>query len=97
MFGSGKYADEPLEHALETALRLLRWKLRQRPLFTDDELHFRDQVDDQLTIWAERRHEVVAPPAQLRVALAEKWGNEILERLRERRIGDIALVLVEFA
>ena len=41
MFGSGEYADEPPEHALEAALRMLRRKLRDRSLFADDELQAR--------------------------------------------------------
>ena len=97
MFGAGEYADEPLQHVLKAALRVLRRKLRNRPLFADDELEFGDQVDDQLSIRAQRFQKFALPPAQLRVALAEQRPNQALERLRERRIGDIALVLVEFA
>src|SRR5262249_18341422 len=32
MFGSGKYADEPLEGALKAALGMLRWQFRDRLL-----------------------------------------------------------------
>ena len=39
----------------------------------------------------------VAPTAQLGVALAEKRPDEALEGLRQRRIRDVALVLVELA
>ena len=39
----------------------------------------------------------VAPRAQLRFALAEKRPNQALEGLGQRRVGDVALVLVELA
>ena len=42
-------------------------------------------------------HQGVAPTAQLGLALAEKRPHQALKRLRQRRIGDVALVLVELA
>ena len=47
MFRAGEDADEPPEHELKTALCLLRRKLRDRWLFTDDELQFGDEVDHE--------------------------------------------------
>jgi len=39
----------------------------------------------------------VAPTTQLGVALTEKIPNEALKRLRERRVRDVAFVLIELA
>ena len=49
-------ADEAPEHQLETALRVLRRKLRDRRLFADDELQFGDEVDHELPVRAQRLH-----------------------------------------
>ena len=57
----------------------------------------RDQVDHELAVRAQRLQQRAAPAAQLRLALAEQLPDEALERLRQRRIGDVALVLVELA
>jgi len=38
-----------------------------------------------------------APTAQLGVALAEKWPDQALKGLRQGRIGDVTLILVELA
>src|SRR6266403_677697 len=39
----------------------------------------------------------VAPARQLGVAFTEKWSHKALESLGERRIRDVALVLIELA
>ena len=90
-------ADEPPEHQLETSLRLLRRKLGDRRLLADDELQFRDEIDDQLPIRAQRLPKRVAPFAQVCVVLAEERPDQALEGLRQRGIRDVALVLVELA
>ena len=46
---------------------------------------------------AQRLAQGVAPAGQLGLALAEKGADQALKRLRQRRIGDVALVLVELA
>ncbi len=91
----GEHADEPPEHHPETASRVLRRKLRNRRLVSDDEPELRDQVDHERPIRAQRLRQSVAPTTQLGVALAEKIPNEALKRLRQRRIRDLALVLIE--
>ena len=97
MLRPGEHADEPPEHQLETALRVLRRELRNRRLVSDDELELRDEVDHEPPIRAQRLTQRVAPAAQLGVALAEQVTDEALKRLRQRRIRDVALVLIELA
>ena len=49
------------------------------------------------TVRPQRLEKRVAPDRQLGVALAEKRPDQALKSLRQRRIGDVALVLVELA
>ena len=46
---------------------------------------------------AQRLHKGVAPTAQLGVALAEKRSHEAVKSLHQRRIWDVAFVLIELA
>ena len=50
MFRPREYADESPEHQLEAALRVLWRKLRDRRLFSDDELQFGDQIHHELSV-----------------------------------------------
>src|SRR5580704_5742576 len=97
MFRSREGADESTEHELETALRLLRLEFRDRGLVSDDDLQFRDEVDDQSRVRAKRLRKCVAPNRQLGVALAEKRPDKAAKSLYQGRIGDVALVLVELS
>ena len=97
MVRSGKDTNEPAEYELETPLRLLRLKVRDRRLVSDDELQFGDEVDHELSVRTERLEKGVAPLGQLGVTLAQQAANEALESLGDRRIGNVALVLVELA
>ena len=72
-------------------------KLGDRRLVADDELQFGNEVDHEPPVRAERLQKRVAPGRQFGFALAEKGPDEALKGLRERRIGDVALVLVELA
>jgi len=97
MFRSGEHGDEPAEHQLETALRLLRLELRDRRLFSDDELQLGDEVGHEPCIRLERLQKRAAPDRQLGVALAEKGAHKALKGLHQGRIGDVAIILVELA
>src|ERR1700684_2607362 len=97
MFGAGEDADEAPEHQLEPPLRLLRWQLRNRRWFANNEPQLGDEVDNEPPVRAQRFHKGVAPSAQLGLALAEKSSHEALKSLHQRRIGDVAFVLIEFA
>src|SRR2546426_699322 len=50
MFRPCEYADESPEHQLETALRVLWWKIRDWWLFSDDELQFGDEVHNEQSV-----------------------------------------------
>src|SRR4030081_1774431 len=97
MFLAGEEADEASDHQLEPRLRLLRRQLRNRRWFADNELQLGDEVDHEPPVRAQRLHQGVAPTAQLGVALAEKRSHKALKSLHQRRIGDVALVLIELA
>src|ERR1700720_4073749 len=97
MFRAGEDADESPKHQLKTPLRVLGRKLRDRRLFSDDELQLGGDVGHEPSVRAQRLKKDFAPNAQLGLALGEKGPHEALKRLSERRIRDILLVLVELA
>src|SRR5271156_5460846 len=97
MFGPGEYANEAPENELETALRLLRFKLRNRRLVSDDEFQFGYEVGHELCIQLERLQKRAAPDRQFGVAPAEKRSYKALKCLHQGRIGNVALVLIELA
>ena len=55
------------------------------------------EVGHEPCIRLQRLQKCVAPGRQLGVALAEKRPHQTLKRLHQRRIGNVALVLVELA
>src|ERR1700722_569189 len=97
MFRSGEHADKPPKHQLETSLRVLRRKLRDGRLVTDDELQLGNEIGHGPAVRAQRLDKSVAPTAKLDVALAEERPNKTLKSLGQRRIRNVALVLVELA
>ena len=97
MLRSCEDADEAAKHQLKSSLRFLRRQLGDRWLFTNDVLHLGDEIDDQPPIWVQRVTKRVAPRVQVVFVLAEERQDEALECLRQRRIRDVALVLVELA
>src|SRR5580658_914553 len=97
MFRPGEYANKAPQNELETALRLLRLKLRDRRLVSDDELQFGDEVGHEPCIQLERLQKRAAPDRQFGVALAEKRPYQALKCLHQGRVGNVALVLIELA
>src|SRR6202166_5274812 len=97
MFRPCEYADEPPKHQLEAPLRLLWRELRNGGLFSDDELQFGNEVDDELTVRAQRLAQGIPPPAKLRLALAQERAHKALECLAQGGVRDVPLVLVELA
>ena len=83
--------------SLKPALRLSGRQIGEWRLFSDNQLQFGDKVDHQLAVRAQRFAERRAPDGHLGVAFHEQAPDEALKRLRERRIGDPALVLIELA
>src|SRR5712692_6763896 len=93
----GERAEEPPEHQQEAVLRILRRQVWNRRLFPDDELHLRDEVDDELTIRTQGLLKRVPPLDHLRFALDEDLTDQGLEGLCQSRVRDVALVLVKLA
>ncbi len=78
-------------------MRILRRKVRNGRLFSDDELDLRDEADDKLAVRADRLRQGITPPVHLGFALNEDLTDEGLEGLCQGRVRDVALVLVELA
>src|ERR1700704_3981976 len=97
MLRSSERAEKPPENQLKAVLRVLWREGRDRRLRSDNELELGDQVDDELTVRAQRVANAVPPAADLGLCLAQDLADEVLECLRQRGIGDVALVLVELA
>src|ERR1700731_5225279 len=97
MFRPGEHADKPPKHHLETSLRALWRKLRDGRLVTDDELQFGKEIGHEPAVRAQRLQKGVAPTAKLGVALPEERPNKAMKSLGQRRIRNVALVLVELA
>src|SRR5438093_11733606 len=95
MFQPREHADEPPEHQLKTPSRVLGKEIRNRRLVSDDQLQFRDEIDHEPSVRAEHLEKRGAPGRQVGLALRQKAPGEALESLSERRIGDVAFVLVE--
>ena len=97
MLRPGEHAEQAAEHQLETALCVLRRQLRHGWLRADQWLQRGDEVDHELAVRAQCLPQRRAPRAKLGVAFAEQRADQTLQRLGKRRIGDVALVLVELA
>src|SRR5580693_4091972 len=97
MLRTGEGAEEPPEHQLETSPRVLRWQVCNGWLFPDEELDLGDKVDDQLAVRFHRVQKGVPPLADLLFALDQDLTHQHLEGLSQRRIGYVALVVVELA
>src|SRR5262249_23014445 len=78
-------------------LRVLWRKIRNRRLFSYDELQFGHQIHNEKSVRAQRFTNVIAPSAQICFALRQKGTDEVLKGLRQSGVGDVALVLVELA
>src|SRR5882724_7198276 len=93
----GEHGEKAPENQLKAALRVTGRQLRDRWLVTYDELQLRNQVYDKPPVWAQCFAKSLAPSSQLWIALAKQWSDQALKGLRQGRIGDVTLVLVELA
>src|SRR5258706_736187 len=91
----GEHAEETPEYHLEAVLSVLRRKLWNRRLFSDDERKLWDQVDHNLSVRTKRLQQCLSPLADLCFAFGEDMPDQKLEGLRQRRVWDVALVLIE--
>src|SRR6202043_2612746 len=96
MLGSCEHSDESPKDELESALCVLRWKVDDRRGFSDDQLQFRNKVDNELCVRTQRILKRIAPFAQLSLIFRQKRTQKALKRLCQSGIRDVALVLVEF-
>src|SRR6202047_1100237 len=92
-----EHPEEAPENHLEAVLRILRRQVRDRWLFPNHEFQLGNEVDDELTIRAQRLAQGIPPPAKLGLALGEGRADKALEGLAQGGVRDVALVLVELA
>src|SRR6516225_5784727 len=97
MFRPSEDTDEPPKHQLETPLRVLWRKLRDRRWLSDDSLHFRNEIHNQSGVRSQRFPQRVAPGRKLYFAFAEQRPDQALKGLCQSRVGNVAFVLIEFA
>src|SRR4051794_31878665 len=97
VFQACEYLGEASEYQQEAILSVLWWKVRNRWLRTDYEFQFRDEVNNEQPIRVQRLPKLVAPSREFGPALNQQPADEALKCLRQRRIRDVALVLVELA
>ncbi len=94
---ASEHAEKSPEHHLESILLVVRRKGGDRRLFADDAGKLGNQIDHELGVRAERLQQSVAAAAQFRVVFGKDAADHALKRLRQGRIRDVALVLIELA
>src|SRR4030088_315541 len=92
-----EYADESPEHHLEAFLRFQRGQVGNRRLLADDEFELRDEIDDERAVRAQCLPKAALPPGELVLALSQDGADETLKGLRQGRIRNVALILIELA
>ena len=70
VFLAREHAEKAPENHLKAILGVLRRQVRDWRLRSDNELQLRNEVDDELTVRAQRLAQRVPPPAKLRLAFA---------------------------
>ena len=70
---------------------------RERRAVADNEVQLRDKIDHELPILIQRFQKSVSPAGQFGIASDEQGPRSALKGLRQSRIGNVALVLVELA
>src|SRR6516164_11298983 len=97
MFRPSEHPDELPKHQLETPLCVLWWKLRYRRLLSDNVLHFGNKSRNQSCVRSQCLAQRIAPRRKVHFAFAEQRPDQVLEGLRQSRVGNVALVLIELA
>src|SRR5262245_55695455 len=97
MLRPGEHAEEAPEDQVEAALCVLRRQRRDGRLLAKNARQCGDQIHHELPVRTQRLPEGITPAAQLRVAFPQERTEQTLQRLRQRRIRDVALVLIELA
>ena len=70
-----EHREEAPEHHLEAVLHVVRRQVGDRRLFSDHELQFGNEVDDELTIWPQRGVQSIPPLAKILFALGEERAD----------------------
>src|SRR5215469_10768835 len=86
----------PKDH-LEAVLRVLRWQIQDRRLWSNYKLEFGNEIHDELAVLTERLAQSTPPLAELFVASPQKRANKALKCLGESAVWDVALVLIKLA
>src|ERR1700722_7793213 len=76
-----EHAEESPEYHLEAFLGLLRPQVWNTRMLSDNELKFRNEVHDELSIRTERLAQGIPPPAKFHVALTQQRAHQALEGL----------------
>ena len=93
----GETAHEILKHQVKTILRFAGLQFRHRRLFADDQLDFRNHVDDDPPVRAEGIRQFGPPARDLRFRLGQQLTHQTAKRLNQRIVRNVALELIEFA
>src|SRR5215469_10500256 len=97
MFRPSEDTDELPKHQLKAPLRVLWGKLRNRRWLSNDQPHFRNEIHNQSCVRSECFPQSIAPRGKVRFAFAEQRPDQALKGLCQRRVGNVAFVLIELA
>ena len=73
----------------------MRRKFRDCRLFTDDTFHFRDDINNYLTVRTYRFKDICLPLFYLPFTLHEDLPHQVLESLCQRGVWNIVLVTIK--
>src|SRR5262245_37860133 len=96
MFRSSEDTDKLPKHQLKAPLRVLWRKLRYRGWLSNDQPHFRNEIDNQSCVRSQRFPQGIAPWCEIDFASAEQRPDQALKGLCQRCVGNVAFVLIEF-
>jgi len=97
MLGARDDGEDTLQEQLETVLGFFDRDVGHRWLRSDQQLELRHETHEEAPVRSERLLQCGAPSSDLDLTLTQDVTDEVLQCLRDRRIGDVALVGVEFA
>src|SRR5262249_37203424 len=95
MLGAREHAHEALQDSVETRLSLLRRKIRDGLLGANDHFDVGNEVDDELSVHAERPPDVFAPSLECGVTREENRAHKVAEGADDRGERSVTLVWLE--
>src|SRR5262245_44138646 len=78
---AGKHGEEPAQYGMQAVFGLARGELRNRRLFANKGLDFRDEIDNELAMMPQSLAHVGPPRVEIGLAPSEHLANKALERL----------------